>query len=187
MYARIKAAAARAEVERKGTRQSRAQQQRARQGRASKGVWPLGYRTSGGVIPGAAEVVKVIYAAFLRGDSLNAITRALSGSEGGDVALGVPRLPLHSCMLVLVRNARQVAEGKPPRPMSEDGDWQAFTVLGILRNPRHAGCSVYTKKADHKALAGGSRRKALKDNVVRDENGEPVLGQWEALVEPDRW
>lgn len=71
--------------------------------------------------------------------------------------------------------------------MPEDGAWQASTVLGILRNLRYAGYSVYTKKADRRAPAGESRRKALKDNVVRDENGEPVLGQWEALVEPDQW
>ena len=42
MYARIKAAVARAEVERKGARQSRAHVQRARQGRPPKGVCPMG-------------------------------------------------------------------------------------------------------------------------------------------------
>jgi len=41
MCARIKAAVARAEVERKGARQSRAHVQRARQGRLPKGVRPM--------------------------------------------------------------------------------------------------------------------------------------------------
>lgn len=30
-----------------------------------------------------------------------------------------------------------------------------------------------------------SRRKALRDNLVKGKNGELVLGQWEAIVEPD--
>ena len=81
MYARIKAAVARAEVERKGARQSRAHIQRARQGRPPKGVRPLGYATSGELIPHEAEAVRSIYAAFLRGDSLNGIARALSGAQ----------------------------------------------------------------------------------------------------------
>lgn len=96
MYARIKAAVARAEVERKGARQSRAPRQRAEQGRPPKGVRPLGYRIDGNVIPAVAEVVKGIYAAFLRGDSLNSIARALSGAEGADVAAGLSQFPLHS-------------------------------------------------------------------------------------------
>ena len=57
MYARIKAAVARAEVERKGARQSRAHVQRARQGRPPKGVCPMGYTTAGELIPHEAEAV----------------------------------------------------------------------------------------------------------------------------------
>lgn len=50
MYARIKATVARAEMERKGARQSTAQLQRAKQGRAPKGMRPLGYATNGDVV-----------------------------------------------------------------------------------------------------------------------------------------
>lgn len=187
MYARIKAAVARGEVERKGARQSRAQRQRAEQGRPPKGVRPLGYRIDGSVIPKEAEVVRGIYTAFLRGDSLNSIARALSGAEGDDVATGLSRFPLHSRTLVIERNERRTAEGKEPRPVPPEGAWVASTILSILRNPRYAGYSVYTKKKDRKLPPGESRRKAIKDNIVRDENNEPVLGQWEALIEPDQW
>lgn len=46
---------------------------------------------------------------------------------------------------------------------------------------------MYSKKKDRKLPAGESRRKALRDNIVRDENNEPVLGQWEPLIEADQW
>lgn len=92
MYARIKAAVARAEVERKGARQSRAHIQRAKQGSPPKGARPLGYATSGEVIEHEAEAVKAIYAAFLRGDSLQGIARSLSGAQGDGEGAGVPHL-----------------------------------------------------------------------------------------------
>ena len=34
---------------------------------------------------------------------------------------------------------------------------------------------------------GESRRKALRDNLVKDEDGELVLGQWDAIVSVDQW
>lgn len=187
MYARIKAAVARAEVERKGARQSRAHVQRARQGRPPKGVRPMGYTTGGELIPHEAEAVRAIYAAFLRGDSLHGIARALSGAQADGEAAGVPSVPLHSRTIVLERNARRQTEGKQPRPVPEDKPWSASTVLGILRNPRYAGYSVYTSKDTRRQEAGESRRKALRDNLVKDENGELVLGQWEAIIEADQW
>ena len=187
MYARIKAAVARAEIERKGARQSRAQRQRAEQGRPPKGIRPLGYMIDGSIIPNEAEVVRGIYAAFLGGYSLNSIARALSGVEDDDVATGLAQFPLHSRTLVIEQNERRSAEGKTPRPLPAQKAWLASTILSILRNPRYAGYSVYTNKKDRKAPAGESRRKAIKDNIVRDANNEPVLGQWEAIIEPDTW
>ncbi|WP_321779719.1 recombinase family protein [Schaalia cardiffensis] len=187
MYARIKAAVARNEVERKGARQSRAQIQRARQGRPPKGVRPMGYTTAGELIQDEAEAVRAIYAAFLRGDSLRGIARALSGAQSDGEGTGVPCVPLHSRTIVLERNVRRQAEGKSPRPVPEDKPWSTSTVLGILRNPRYAGYSVYTSKDTRRQEAGESRRKALRDNLVKDENGELVLGQWKAIVEADQW
>lgn len=187
MYARIKAAVARGEVERKGARQSRAQRQRAEQGLPPKGVRLLGYRIDGDVIPAEAEVVRAIFSAFLRGDSLNSIARALSGAEGDDVAVAVPRFPLHSRTLVIERNEQRKAKGENPRPVPPERAWAASTILSILRNPRYAGYSVYTKNKDRKLPAGESRRKALRDNIVRDENNEPVVGRWEPLIDADQW
>ena len=52
LFARVKAAVARSEVERKSARQSAAQAQRAAQGRAPKGVRPLGYTEKVTLNPG---------------------------------------------------------------------------------------------------------------------------------------
>ena len=103
------------------------------------------------------------------------------------MAAGLSHFPLHSRTLVIERNERRVAEGKAARPVPPEGAWVASTILSILRNPRYAGYSVYTKKKARKLPVGESRRKALRDNIVRDENNEPVLGQWEPLIEADQW
>lgn len=60
-------------------------------------------------------------------------------------------------------------------------------MLGILRNPRYAGYSVNTSKDTCRQEAGESRCKALRDNLVKDENGQLVLRQWEAIVEAEQW
>ncbi len=187
LFARLKSAVAKSEVERKSARQSRAQRQRAEQGRPPKGIRPLGYRLNGDIIPTEAEVVRGIYTAFLRGASLKAIARALSGEREGDVAVGLSQFPLHSRTLVIERNEKRVAEGKEPRPVPAEGAWNPSTILTILRNPRYAGYSVYTKTKDRKQPPGESRRKTLKDNIVRDEQNEPIRGQWEPIIEADQW
>lgn len=145
MYARIKAAVARAEMERKSDRQSRAHIQRSEQGRPPKGVRPVGYAIDGKVIRREAAAVKAIYAAFDGGASLRGIARALSGIQENDAAKaeqvqGVPRLPNHSRTLTIERNAKRAAEGlPPPREVPDDRPWAESPVLGILLNPRYAG------------------------------------------------
>lgn len=121
MYARIKAAVARAEMDRKGKRQTRAQQQRAEMGRPPRGVRATGYTLDGDVIHTEATAVREAYLAFASGASLNAIAAALSGNphENRAAPRNVPTLP--------TRN------GKP---------WSPSSVYGILRNPRYAGWSM---------------------------------------------
>ena len=212
MYARIKAAVARAEMERKSARQSRAHVQRAEQGRPPKGVRPLGYASDGKVIRREAAAVKAIYAAFDGGASLRGIARALSGikevgTTKAEQVLGVPRLPNHSRTLVIERNTKRAAAGLPPRDIPEDKPWAESTVLGILRNPRYAGYSVYTDVKDRRAtiqantqkrelleaskgapvLAVKGKRRAWRDHIARDEDGQLVKGKWTPLVGEDLW
>ncbi|MGW4245151.1 recombinase family protein [Nocardia sp. NPDC004722] len=129
MYARIKAAVARAEMERKGARQSRALRQRAEKGRPPKGPRATGYTSNGDVVPDEAAAVRAVFEAFANGSSLRAIAAALSGAEpvvqriGGslvqDLPGSVPSLPCRS--------------GRP---------WNPATVRHILRSPRYAGWSM---------------------------------------------
>jgi site-specific DNA recombinase len=183
MYARIKAAVARAEVERKSARQSRAQAQRAEQGRAPKGVRPLGYTVQGQIIAQEAEAVKAIYAAFNAGSSLRSITAALSGASGQDIP-NVPTLPRHNRTLVSERNVQRAIEDLDLRPVPENGPWPSSTVLGVLRNPRYAGYSTYTPKEKQ---SDGHRRRSSRASILKNDEGSPVIGQWEPLIDGGTW
>ena len=184
MYARIKAAVARAEMERKGARQSAAQRQRAMQGRAPKGMRPLGYTVGGDVIPGEAEAVRAIYAAFIRTDhpeSLRSLARALSG-EGG--AEGIKPRPKHTHVVSMERAEARREQGLEPRATVPDGPWSPSSVLGILRNPRYAGISIYNPRL---ARPDGGHRRAWKAMILRDDAGEPIRGRWDPIVDDETW
>lgn len=185
MYARIKAAVARAEVERKAERQSLAHRQRARQGRPPKGQRPVGYATDGSVVEHEAAVVKEMFRLFAikAGTTIAGIARALSGVDGPDVPKSLPRMTRHSRTVMLERNERRAAEGLAPKPVPEDGRWHSSSVLDILRNPRYAGYSVYTNRMDRTQ----NKRRTWYNQIVEDDDGEPVRGQWEAIVDELTW
>ncbi|MEV6221943.1 recombinase family protein [Nocardia fluminea] len=157
MYARIKAAVARAEMERKGARQSRAHLQRAAKGRPPRGIRATGYTLDGELVPVEADAIREVFNAFAEGTSLRAIAAALSGAEPvvravGDLTM-VQDLPT-SVPVLPTRN------GKP---------WNPSTVLGILRNPRYAGWSM------------------LDGEIVRDAAGTPVRAEWAPIVSDGVW
>lgn len=200
---------ARREIEIKGERQSDAQQQRARQGRPPKGTRPLGYAVSGQQIPHEAEAVRAIFNAFNAGAAIMAIARALSGGDmstpGKDAAQAIPPVPKlqrHDRTLAIERNARRVKENQQLpkeqhrriREVPEDKPWTPSSVLGILRNPRYAGYSTYRKKSERPkghattAQERTSKRRAMRDAIVLDDQGEPVPPSgWEAIVPEDLW
>ena len=80
MYARIKAAVARGEIERKGARQRRAARQRAEAGRPPKGARLTGYTVDGEIIEAEAEVVRRLFAMFAAGDSLKSLAAMMQTS-----------------------------------------------------------------------------------------------------------
>ena len=190
LIAGIKIQVARAEVVRKGKRQSKAQQQRARMGRAPKGMRPLGYSINGDIVEHEAVAVRSIYALFTKPEhpeSLRSLARALSGIDPLD---GVPVLPKHTHTVSLereeARKARAEAEHRPyePHEPKPDGPWSPSTVLGILRNPRYAAMSTYTPKEYQK---DGNRRRNWRAQILRDDAGEPIRGQWEPIVDDETW
>lgn len=185
MYARIKAAVARAEVERKSARQSSAQQQRAAQGRAPKGTRPFGYAINGDVIEHEAEVIREFFRLFAihEGPAIAALTAGVSGETGEHIPKSIPHRPKHTRTLMIERNERRQAEGLAPKPVPEDGPWSSSTVLGILRNPRYAGYSVYTDRNDR----AKNKRRSWHAQILRDEDGEPIRGLWDPIVDEVTW
>ncbi|MDC7804903.1 recombinase family protein [Sphingomonas sp. BLCC-B65] len=78
MYARVKAAVARAEVDRKSERQARALLQRSQLGKHPLGVRLTGYNQDGSVNPTEAAVVRRIFERFDNSDSLYSIAAQLN-------------------------------------------------------------------------------------------------------------
>lgn len=192
LFARMKAAVARSEVERKGARQRNAHAQRARQGRAPKGIRPLGYALNGDIIAEEAKAVQEVYAALLAGSSLRGIAKALSGEEGENIPANVPTTETHTRRLAIERNQRRAEENKSRGPadqrrmkaVPEPTPWNPASVLMLLRNPRYAGYSTYTPK---QLEADGNKRRSYKARIVRDDHGEPVYGLWEPIIDEHTW
>ncbi|MGB9223201.1 recombinase family protein [Mycobacterium sp.] len=77
MYARIKLAVARAEIERKSARHRRALKQHAEAGRIPHGPRLFGYAPEGNVDPTESVIVADIFERFNGGESLRSVTRLL--------------------------------------------------------------------------------------------------------------
>ncbi|ADB34564.1 Recombinase [Kribbella flavida DSM 17836] len=77
LFARIKLAVARGEVDRKSARQTRALQQRADLGKPPLGVRLTGYTSKGVVIEDEARIVRRIFQEFINGESLKGIAGRL--------------------------------------------------------------------------------------------------------------
>lgn len=187
----VLSAVARNEIEAKAERQSLAQAQRAELGRPPKGTRPLGYAIDGSVIEHEADAVRAIYKAFAQKASLYSIAAALSGMEPSakakgdpDVLKDIPHLPRHMRTLAIERNERRAAEGLKLRDVPDDGPWSPSTVLGILRNPRYAGFSTYTPK---EVQADGNKRRSWRASILLNAVGEPIRGQWDAIVDDATW
>lgn len=119
MVARILAAVARAEVERKSARQRLANAQRALEGSAhSGGVRPFGYRNDRvTVLTEEADAIREGASMVLAGMSIRSVARKWDASD--------------------LRSARA----------SEDGSaWSPQGVRGVLMNPRYAGVRMYQGK-----------------------------------------
>ncbi|WHU48673.1 recombinase family protein [Gordonia sp. L191] len=92
LFARIKAAVARSEIERKSARQRAAAEQRANLGRPPLGVRLTGYTAKGETIASEADVVRRVFDAFQRGETLRRIAKSLS-EDGVSTRHGKPWNP----------------------------------------------------------------------------------------------
>jgi DNA invertase Pin-like site-specific DNA recombinase len=80
LFARVKLAVARSEIERKSARQRSAAQQRIELGKPPLGVRLLGYTSRGQVVPAEAATVRDMFARFEAGESLRGICEALTAA-----------------------------------------------------------------------------------------------------------
>jgi DNA invertase Pin-like site-specific DNA recombinase len=113
LYAPIKGAVARAEMDQKSARQQRANQQRAEGGRPGRSTVPFGYRRQGKQLalePAEAMMVREAYSAILAGGSLHTLAKAW--------------------------NAASV-------PTRRGNAWSGATVRQLLLSWRNAGLAVY--------------------------------------------
>lgn len=142
MYARIKAAVARAEVERKGARQASAARQRSEKGRPPLGVRLTGYTPSGELVPDEAEVVRAVFERFAAGDSLRSIARWLDEESGLTPRHGTRWSP--SSVSTMLRNPRFAGHAVYRGEVTGvKGGWEPVVteelfavVQGILADPR---------------------------------------------------
>lgn len=168
MFARVKLAVARAEVDRKSRRQRDAASQRARLGRPPLGVRLTGYTPQGETVPDEAEVIRRIFKLFHTGETLRSISRTLT-DEGIASRRGRPWNP--SSIRTILTNpryaGRAVYQGKPT---GELGNWEPLVsgdvydlVQARLTDPRRVSNREGT---DRKHLGSGLYRCAVCDEPV---------------------
>lgn len=157
LFARIKASVARAEVERKSARQTRAAAQRADRGRPPSGVRLTGYTLGGRIVADEATIVRSIYTRFSTGDSLRGITVWLT-EHGVLTRHGKPWSP--SSVRTILTNPRYAGRAiYRGQVTGKTGAWEAIvdeaTFDGVharLTDPRRVTNRVGT---DRKHLGSG--------------------------------
>ena len=83
---------------------------------------------------------------------------------------------------------RQLVEfGREPRKTKRSGDGpreiQHSAAESILTNPRNAGFRMYAPQGERRS----SGRLWLPDTIVRDSQGNPIMGDWEAACTPEEY
>jgi site-specific DNA recombinase len=170
MFARVKLAVARAEVDRKARRQRDALSQRARLGRPPLGVRLTGYTVKGDVVPDEADVVRRIFKLFRAGESLRGICSTLT-NDGVTTRRGRQWNP--STVRTILTNPRYAGRAiYQGRPTGEQGNWEPLVsgdmfdlVQARLNDPRRVSNRV-----------GTERRHLGSGLFLCDVCGEPVGG-----------
>ena len=167
MYIGMLGEMAEMEIGLKSERHVAALDRRARSGKVPHGRALLGYDTTGEIVPADAEIVRRIFDGFAGGESLRSLARALT--EDG--------VPTRSTI-----EAKRKLDAANADPEATDEDkataqvaygtalttpWSTRTIRDILSNPRYAGWILYQRE------------------IMVDEDGNRMRGDWDALVDPD--
>lgn len=174
LFARIKAAVARAEVERKSARQTAAARQRAALGRPPLGVRLTGYLPTGEVVEEEAVLVRRIFALFHGGESLRGITQTLA-AEGASTRNGRPWNP--STIRGILSNPRYAGRAVyRGAETGELGHWKPLVSEDVFRvvNARLADPRRKTVRhgTDRKHLGSGIYTCGVCDGPIRAWSGE---------------
>lgn len=151
LFARVKLAVAKAEVERKSARQRRAARQRAEKGMAPKGTRLTGYTTGGEVIEAEALMVAKVFQRFAAGDSLTGIAAELN-EKGVPTRRGGQWGP--SSVSTILKNPRYAGRVRYRGEVLPDpGAWPAIVDAGVfdlcaarLADPRRKTSKVGTHR-----------------------------------------
>ncbi len=172
MYARVKAAVARAEIERKAARQRAAAAQRAEHGRPPMGPRLTGYRSDGTLVEDEAAIVLRVFERFAGGDSLRSLAAWLA-ETGVPTRRGGTWNP--STVATILRNpryaGRAVYDGKPT---GKAGAWEPIVkpelfdrVQWKLDDPRRRT----QEGTDRRYLGSGLYRCGVCDRPVNSHTG----------------
>lgn len=190
--ARVVTAFARGEIERKSARQKRATLQKAHNGGAAAGIPPYGYDDEFKVVEDRAETVRGIFKAIQAGVSIADIVRVLNGEAGKEHE--VPWLkPCPSPGVIRWKrdNDKRVERGLEPKTKLKQTQWTHHTVLRVAINPSYAAYRMHMpqdirEKPEHRGV-GSETAPGKRASIVRNDDGEPVEGQWEPIVDKDLW
>lgn len=138
MYARIKAAVARAEIERKGQRQKRANVQRAEAGYWQFSRRPYGYERRDGrveVVQDEAEIVRELYRRYLAGESYYTLANDLNGrgvpTFGGAWSMQRVRQLLRNPRYagIVEHNGERLDVSPAWTPIIDERTWSDYTAM----------------------------------------------------------
>ncbi len=155
------------ESARKGERERRANLQHALEGnprRASQRCY--GYTREREVVEDEAALVRACYKAYTSGHAMNAILRALNGDES---SVAYPSL--------------KTALAGLEAPQT----WTRTRLKYMLINPKYAGFVAYVSEPASPGAKRKQRARIVADHVLRDENGAPVHGNWEPIIDEATW
>lgn len=176
LFARIKAAVAREEVERKGARQRRAALQRAETGRHTSFKPGFGYTAHSEIVEPQAKIVRELFRRFAAGETVYGLTMWLNESGVKPMQSAEWSRTTVRDMLANPRYAARVVHRGQLVPVQ--GTWEPIvepglfdTVQAILNDPR--------RKTNHWGVA----RKHLLTGIARCGTcGETVRGSADAYV-----
>jgi site-specific DNA recombinase len=130
MFARVKAAVARSEVEQKAKRQTRAARQRADHGKPPAGSRLTGYTLSSKVIPAEAAIVVGLFERFVAGESIVGLVRMLTAANT-PTRSGKPWT--RTTVASMLRNPRYAGRAVyQGQPTGKPGNWPPIVQDGLF-------------------------------------------------------